>query len=114
MAHGNASRPFEGRGCTAIPIAPPHAHAAAKRAARLGAAAARLKPTPLDLKEGEGGEAERNAGPDRSNRPMLLLAFHIVTVGMLILAVGMIAYRVGLREGEKRARTLIEESRQGG
>jgi hypothetical protein len=43
---------------------------------------------------------------------MLLLAFHIVAVGALIVLVGAIAYRMGLREGGRRARALLEESRE--
>jgi hypothetical protein len=43
---------------------------------------------------------------------MLLLAFHIVAVGALIVLVGAIAYRMGLREGGRRARALLEESHE--
>jgi hypothetical protein len=39
---------------------------------------------------------------------VLLLAFHIVTVAVLIGVVGSIAYRMGVTEGERRARALIE------
>ncbi len=41
---------------------------------------------------------------------MLLLAFHIVTIGALILVVGVIAYRMGMREGARRTKITMEES----
>ena len=39
---------------------------------------------------------------------MLLLAFHIVAVAVLIAMVGSIAYRMGVAEGERRARAILE------
>lgn len=39
---------------------------------------------------------------------MLLLAFHIVAIGALILVVGVIAYRMGLREGVRRTKIIME------
>jgi hypothetical protein len=39
---------------------------------------------------------------------MLLLAFHIVAVAALIAVTGAIAYRVGCRDGERRALARIE------
>jgi len=39
---------------------------------------------------------------------MLLLAFHVVAVGVLVAVVGTIAYRMGIAEGQRRARALSE------
>ncbi|MCH8844801.1 MAG: hypothetical protein IID61_17720 [SAR324 cluster bacterium] len=40
---------------------------------------------------------------------MLLLAFHIVAIGALILVVGVIAYRMGMREGVRRTKIAMEQ-----
>jgi len=39
---------------------------------------------------------------------VLLLAFHIISVAALIAVVGSIAFRMGVTEGERRARAIPE------
>jgi hypothetical protein len=39
---------------------------------------------------------------------VLLLAFHIVAVAALIAMIGSVAYRMGVTEGERRARARLE------
>jgi hypothetical protein len=53
----------------------------------------------------------RNAaglGHHFGNPIVLLLAFHIVAVAALIAMVGSIAYRLGVSEGERRARAILD------
>ncbi len=40
---------------------------------------------------------------------MLLLAFHIVAVGILVVAVGYVAYMAGYHKAEKRLRRRLAE-----
>ncbi len=41
---------------------------------------------------------------------MLLLAFHIVTVGMLVVMVSLVAYRVGYHKAERRLARRLREA----
>ena len=43
---------------------------------------------------------------------MFLLAFHIVAVGAIVFVSAAMAYRMGLREGERRAARALEEARE--
>ncbi len=43
---------------------------------------------------------------------MFLLAFHIVAVAAIGFVVGAVAYRKGLREGERRAARALEDARE--
>ena len=38
---------------------------------------------------------------------MMLLAFHIISITLLIMVVGNIGYKMGMREGEKRMRRKL-------
>ena len=43
---------------------------------------------------------------------MFLLGFHIITISILALAVWLVAYRIGFRDGVRRAERALAEPRE--